>query len=130
MQFFSDAFVQGHATAWETMAPGVRRQILTYDDSLMLVRVEFEAGGVGAPHQHVHSQATYIESGEFEIVIDGKAQVLKAGDSFYVSPNLLHGATARTAGVLLDTFSPIREDFMVGRPAQPAQPAQHETQVH
>ena len=39
---------------------------------------------------------------------------LGPGDSFYVQPNLDHGAVSRKAGVLLDVFSPAREDFLNG----------------
>ena len=44
---------------------------------------------------------------------DGK-KVLKAGDGFYVPPNLEHGALCLEEGELIDVFSPIRADFMEG----------------
>jgi quercetin dioxygenase-like cupin family protein len=80
----------------------------------MVVRVAFEAGAVGAVHAHPHSQSTYVESGRFEVVIDGETRVLGAGDGFYVAPHLDHGAVCLEAGVLIDTFSPAREDFLGG----------------
>lgn len=85
---------------------------MAYDDFLMLVKADFEAGGVGPIHQHFHSQTTYIESGEFAVTIGEETQVLRTGDAYYIPPNVPHGATALSAGVLLDMFSPIREDFM------------------
>ena len=97
---------------WEETGPGVRRTLVAYNDDLLLVKVAFETGAIGALHQHVHSQITYVESGEFEATVGGETRLLKAGDSFYAAPNVPHGVVARQAGVLLDSFSPVREDFL------------------
>jgi quercetin dioxygenase-like cupin family protein len=37
--------------------------------------------------------------------------VLKAGDVFHVPSNVIHGAVCLEKGVLVDVFSPMREDF-------------------
>lgn len=97
---------------WENTAPGVRRKIMAYDESLMLVRVEFQTGGVGTMHQHPHVQITHVESGVFQVEIGGEKQTLKAGDVFHVPSNALHGAVCMESGVLIDVFSPMREDFL------------------
>jgi quercetin dioxygenase-like cupin family protein len=123
MRYSSDTFITDNDLTWEAVAPGMRRKIMSYDDHLMLVKVEFEAGGIGELHQHFHSQTSYVERGEFEVTIDGATTVLRAGDVFYVQPNLLHGAKALTDGVLLDIFSPIREDFMAAAGLLPAETA-------
>ena len=53
-----------------------------------------------------------VESGVFDITISGRTERLKAGDGFLVPANELHSAVAVEAGVLLDTFAPMREDFL------------------
>ncbi|TCZ72945.1 cupin domain-containing protein [Flaviaesturariibacter aridisoli] len=105
-------FIESADITWEPTAPGMRRKIIAYDESLMLVKVEFEKGGVGTLHQHFHTQITHIEKGVFEVEIGGEKKVLKAGDAFYVPPHVIHGAVCLEAGVLIDTFSPAREDFL------------------
>jgi len=80
----------------------------------MVVKVSFDKGGVGTLHKHFHSQITHIESGIFEVEIGNEKKVLKAGDAFYIPPNTLHGAVCIEAGVLIDVFSPMREDFING----------------
>jgi quercetin dioxygenase-like cupin family protein len=40
-------------------------------------------------------------------------KVLKAGDAFYIPPNSLHGVVCLEKGVLIDVFSPMREDFVI-----------------
>jgi len=108
----SNEFLMGDEIAWETVAEGVKRQIMGYDDKIMLVKVHFEIGGIGAMHEHYHSQVTYVESGEFELTIGEETRIMKAGDAFYIPPHVLHGAVCKKSGVLIDVFSPIREDFM------------------
>ena len=105
-------FVQDQDVAWEVTGPGLKRKIMAYDESLMLVRVQFEKGGVGTLHSHPHVQITHVESGSFEVEINGEKKILKAGDVFYVPPHALHGAVCLEAGVLIDVFSPMREDFI------------------
>lgn len=112
MKHASKAFLVGRDVVVEDVGDGIRRQILGYDTSLLVARVEFEAGARGDVHAHPHSQVSYVESGEFLVSIDGKEQLLGPGDSFYVEPNLDHGALCQKSGVLLDVFSPVREDFL------------------
>ena len=105
-------FIENKEIPWEEIDKGMKRKIMAYDDKLMVVKVEFEKGGVGALHQHYHSQITHVESGKFEVQINGEKRVLGAGDAFYIPPNVVHGAICLEAGVLIDVFSPMREDFI------------------
>jgi quercetin dioxygenase-like cupin family protein len=91
---------------------GVQRKILGHDGEVMMVHIRFEKGAVGSPHHHVHRQVSYIESGRFEVTIDGKKNILKQGDCFFVSPNLEHGVVALEEGSLVDVFVPSRMDFI------------------
>lgn len=105
-------FVKQSDVEWEAVGEGLRRKILGYDDGLMLVYVDFEAGAIGTPHSHPHRQVSYVAEGRFEVEIDGEKSILEAGDTFFVPPNLVHGAVALESGVLIDVFAPAREDFL------------------
>jgi quercetin dioxygenase-like cupin family protein len=107
-----DVFIKNTDIQWETVGVGVRRKIMAYDDKLMLVRVEFSKDGIGTLHQHYHSQITHVESGVFEVEINGEKKILRGGDAFCIPPNLVHGCVCLEAGVLIDAFSPMREDFV------------------
>ncbi len=108
----SEKFIQGKNIEWESVGESVKRKIMGYDDKIMLVNVHFEKGGIGTIHEHYHSQVTYVESGVFEVTIDGVTKRLEKGDVFYIPPHELHGAVCLEAGQLIDVFSPIRDDFM------------------
>lgn len=96
----------------EACAPGVARRILAYTDALMCVENHFEKGAVGALHQHPHTQITYVVSGQFEFEIDGVKKIVKAGDSMLKMDGIVHGCVCLEAGILLDIFTPMREDFV------------------
>ncbi|MCB0442440.1 MAG: cupin domain-containing protein [Flavobacterium sp.] len=78
----------------------------------MMVNVKFKKGGIGEMHHHIHSQVTHIAEGKFEVTINNETKLLQKGDSFFVAPNLEHGVICLEDGLLIDVFSPMREDFI------------------
>ncbi|WP_299058574.1 cupin domain-containing protein [uncultured Polaribacter sp.] len=114
MNRFSEKYVLAKDIEWEELGGGVSRKFLGYDNQIMMVSVKFDKGALGSPHQHFHTQATYVVSGKFEFEIDGIKQIVEAGDGVYIEPNLLHSAICLEEGQLIDTFSPVREDFLTG----------------
>ena len=99
----------------ETVAPGMTRQIMGYDKDLMLVKVNFEEGAIGYKHKHPHQQVSYVVNGKFEVEIAGIKEILGEGDCFVVPENSIHGVVCLKEGILIDTFSPMREDFVDGK---------------
>jgi quercetin dioxygenase-like cupin family protein len=106
------SFVGSQEVSWEPTDVGVERKILGYDEHLMMVLVRFKKGAVGTLHHHVHRQATYVQSGSFEVTIDEKKKILNEGDYFFVAPDLVHGVVALEEGFLVDVFTPARMDFL------------------
>lgn len=99
-------------TEWEVCGKGLKRQIMGFDERLMLVKIHFDKDAIGALHKHSHSQSSYIASGKFEVTIGTKKIIMAAGDGYYVEPDLVHGVSCIEEGILIDTFSPYREDFI------------------
>jgi quercetin dioxygenase-like cupin family protein len=108
----SAPFVYGRNETPLPVAPGVSRQLLGYDASLLMARAEFEQGAVGYRHAHPHAQVTYVESGVFDFTIGDETGRLEAGDCAYIPSGIEHGAVCVQAGALLDVFAPAREDFL------------------
>lgn len=109
----SKTFILESEKAWEPAGEGVVRQIMGYDGQVMLVKVKFEQGAVGAPHTHYHTQTTYVASGKFEFTVNGEKQIVSAGDGVYIEPDALHGCICLKEGTLIDCFSPMRENFLM-----------------
>jgi len=92
---------------------GVTRRVLAYTDGLMCVENTFEKGAVGPLHSHPHTQITYVVSGRFAFTIDGETREVTAGDTLLKTDGVPHGCACLEAGVLLDIFTPMREDFLL-----------------
>ena len=99
-------------TQWEDLGNGIQRKIYGYDNQIMLVKAKFEAGAVGTLHEHHHVQVTYVESGVFEMTIGEEKKIIRKGDGYYVPPHAIHGCVCVEPGILIDVFSPLREDFI------------------
>jgi quercetin dioxygenase-like cupin family protein len=87
------------------------RQVLAYNQDLMLVRHHFVKGWKGARHSHPHEQLVYVVSGCILFDADGKTVELRGGDSVIVEGAVEHQATALEDSEVLDVFVPYREDY-------------------
>ncbi len=96
----------------EQAAEGVVRKILAYCDSMMCVENHFEKGAVGNMHSHPHTQITYVASGAFEFTIGDETKTVKAGDTLLKQDGVVHGCVCLEKGILMDFFTPMREDFL------------------
>ncbi|MFD0979187.1 MULTISPECIES: cupin domain-containing protein [Tropicimonas] len=105
-------FCYGKDHELEDLGGGIKRRMAIFADNAMVVEVHFEKGAVAALHSHPHEQISYVLSGVFEFEIGDQKKVVRAGDSTYKQPNMVHGATCLEEGVLLDFFTPHREDFV------------------
>lgn len=91
---------------------GVTRRVLAYTDGLMCVENTFRKGAVGKLHSHPHTQITYVVSGVFSFTIDGETHIVRPGDTLLKTDSVVHGCVCEEAGILLDIFNPMREDFV------------------
>ena len=96
----------------EQTGEGVCRKILGYTDELMTVENHFEKRAVGALHHHPHTQITYVVSGKFEFTIGNEKKIVEAGDAMLKKDGIEHGCVCLEPGILLDIFSPMREEFV------------------
>lgn len=95
-----------------------RSRYLAQSENLMMVIIDFDDGPTSQPdpvHDHPHEQISYVAAGEI-IVVLGEEQIrLSAGDMFVVPPGVPHSVQLLTSHVrLVDTFTPLREDFLPG----------------
>ena len=93
------------------MLPGVWRRTLNYGERLMVVQVTLEEGVVVPVHRHPHEQITYVIEGQLSMEVEGQTHVLGPGNSLLLPGDVEHGATAMERTLVVDTFSPPREDY-------------------
>ena len=96
----------------EHPADGIERQMVV-GERIMIVRFRFTPFLVTPEHTHTHEQVSIVVSGKVRFFIEGQETIAKPGDVLHFPPNCLHGATMMDEEVvLIDIFSPIREDFL------------------
>jgi len=98
----------------ERIADGIDRQMVV-GEKIMICRLRFDPFIVTEAHRHPHEQVTLVMQGKVKFIIEenGEAVVASQGDVLHFPSNNWHGATMLDEEVvLIDIFSPIREDFL------------------
>lgn len=98
--------------ALQDLGGGTARKVLAYNEQLMIVEVHFEEGAIGSIHTHPHIQSTYVREGRFRFTVNGETVEVAAGDTIAFPSGIPHGTVCLEKGVLLDIFTPMREDFI------------------
>jgi quercetin dioxygenase-like cupin family protein len=102
----------------EQIAEGIERQMF-WGDRLMVCRLRFKPHVVTAVHTHPHEQITLVERGRVKFFIEGQSRIVSAGEVLVLPSHCEHGATMLDEEVvLIDIFSPPREDFIAARRAR------------
>jgi quercetin dioxygenase-like cupin family protein len=91
---------------------GLTRRVLAYNDKLFLAEHEMKKGWVGKVHSHPHEQIVYVVRGHLKVTCDGKTFDVSEGDTFLVRGGIEHGASALEDSVVVDVFTPCREDYI------------------
>ena len=91
---------------------GIERQMIV-GEKLMICRLRLAPHVVTPAHDHPHEQMTIVERGRVLFTIGNEQRLAQAGEVLYFPSGTWHGATMlEDEVVLVDIFSPIREDFL------------------
>ena len=96
----------------EHPAEGIERQMVV-GQNLMICRFRFRPFLVTPEHTHPHEQMSMVISGQVRFLVEGEERIASPGDVLHFPSNCLHGATMMDEEVvLIDIFTPLREDFL------------------
>jgi quercetin dioxygenase-like cupin family protein len=110
---YPDLIVTSHDQGKESHPePGLIRRVLAYNDKLFLAEHQMVKGWAGAMHSHPHDQVVYIVRGHLKVSCLGKGFELRTGDTFVVRGGVQHGASALEDSLVIDVFTPCREDYI------------------
>jgi quercetin dioxygenase-like cupin family protein len=107
-----------HAYTWEKIPAErldhniVRRMIVGQKE--MLVRWEFKKGALAARHSHPHEQIVMMVHGKLRLAVGEDETIMGPHDIVVIPPQVPHEAEALEDTVVIDIFSPPREDFLSG----------------
>lgn len=99
----------------EIVTPLLSRRLIS-GDNLTIARVRLSAGCPIPQHAHVHEQMTHVVEGCLRFWVDGSAgyRDVGAGEVIHFPSNLPHRAEALEDTVVIDVFTPVREDWVRG----------------
>lgn len=93
------------------LLPGYKVRFV-HSDNLTFAFWDVKAGSILPKHAHIHEQISQITEGEFELTIDNNVFLLNQGKIAVIPSNAEHSGKAITDCKIIDTFYPLREDYM------------------
>ncbi|WP_274363812.1 cupin domain-containing protein [Paenibacillus thermotolerans] len=97
---------------WQNAGEGIRRKIFEPGQHLMSMVIRFQAGSSGAAHSHPHEQITFVISGKLALTVNGETHIIGPEEQLYVPGGAVHSVEALEDAVVLEVFTPLREDLL------------------
>ncbi len=108
MAFFDESYPE------KEVLPGARMRVLCgRSGRIMAVRYSFKAGTVLPRHSHPHEQVGFLVSGGGQFTLGGERRTVREGDGWQIPGGVEHGVTFTEDSVVVETFNPPREDFLI-----------------
>ncbi|MBH40099.1 MAG: cupin [Chloroflexi bacterium] len=99
-------------TAKDTPFPGIERKTLAHGDRMSAIQTILPKGTTAALHSHPHEQLSFCLQGRIEVSMHGETGICEAGGSWVVPGDVEHAAHALEDSLILEVFSPVREEFL------------------
>ena len=104
--------------AWEKLEteqlnPHLGRKVI-HGQNLTIARLELRKGGVVPEHSHINEQVSMVQTGALKFVSNGREHVVRAGECLTIPPNVPHRVDVLEDSLVVDIFSPAREDWIRG----------------
>lgn len=93
------------------MMPGVLRRTLATGEQMMMAHFTLEEGAQVPRHHHPHEQVGYVLAGRIQMTIGADDYEFETGQSYFIPGDVEHDATALTDSIVMDVFSPPREEY-------------------
>jgi quercetin dioxygenase-like cupin family protein len=87
---------------------------LAWDGKVMIALTEVQGGYIVPPHSHPNEQVTWVMSGKWRFLIDGKTTDVGPGEMIFIPADVVHTVEAVETLVAYDIFTPPREDWLTG----------------
>jgi quercetin dioxygenase-like cupin family protein len=91
---------------------GIQQKTLAYGEKTLMVEFRIQKGAVLPKHKHPHEQIGYAVSGLVDLTIGTETNRQEPGDSWCIPGDTEHGAKAVEDSVVIEVFSPVREDYL------------------
>ncbi|MEW5940379.1 MAG: cupin domain-containing protein, partial [Chloroflexota bacterium] len=94
------------------LLPGIFMKPLVYGDNSLLCEFQLKQGAVIPAHGHPQEQTGYLVTGSLRFFGDEGETVVTPGCSWSFKGGVIHGAEALVDTVVIEVFSPVRQDYL------------------
>lgn len=91
---------------------GVQFQVLAIGPKSMVCKMLYKKTDAVPTHKHPNEQSGYVISGKYRLKFGQNNQTLESGDSYAIPENVEHSFEILEAGVVIDVFTPVRQDYL------------------
>jgi quercetin dioxygenase-like cupin family protein len=97
----------------EQMNAHLARKVI-HTEHMTIARLELQKGAVVPEHSHLNEQVATVERGALKFFIEGREEIVRSGASLVIPPNVPHAVEVLEDSIVMDLFSPRREDWIRG----------------
>jgi quercetin dioxygenase-like cupin family protein len=106
------------ATRWrdepvEQLSPTIGRRLF-HTQTMTVAWITLAKGALVPRHEHPNEQVATVLEGRLRFVVGEDELIASAGDTVPLAANVPHQVEALEDSVVLDVFSPLREDWLRG----------------
>jgi len=105
-------FYKANQKGFREVLPGIKMKTLAYGEKTLFAEFRMNAGAVLPKHAHVHEQTGYLMKGQIRLTIGEQVFDVEEGDCWCVPGNMQHSAEIQKDSVIVEVFSPVREDYL------------------
>lgn len=105
-------FYKASAAGYKTVFGSAKRKTLVHGERTLLTKFNFPKGTLVPKHQHPNEQTGYLISGLMRLTIGDQVNIVKPGDSWNLSGDVVHSVEVLEDSVAVEVFSPVREDYL------------------
>lgn len=99
-------------TGYRVIFPGVELKTRVFGSKTLLAEFRLQKGNRIPSHQHPHEQTGYLVSGSIRLTIGDECFEAVPGDSWCIPSDCLHSVEILETAVVVEVFSPVREDYL------------------
>lgn len=92
--------------------PGVEMKTLVHGGKTLMAEFLLKKGSAVPSHSHPHEQTGYLVKGRLQFTIGSDEFDAAPGDSWCIAGGVEHGVEVVEDAVVLEVFSPVREDYL------------------
>jgi quercetin dioxygenase-like cupin family protein len=108
-------FYKANESGYKEVVPGIKLKALVYGEKTLLAAFRMEANSILPKHSHHHEQTGYLVEGKIRFTIGQQTFETSPGDSWCIPANADHSAEILENSLVIEVFSPVREDYLPER---------------